>query len=112
MLIEQRYTNNLNIYDYVSKAYLMVVISRTHRNSGHLLRWLGFFHGQFQQGSEFNTLLVSLQRRLLLIWLQPKYVNRRPVCLFVLCLSVAVLLLIKEDITTRENSSLPCAYST
>jgi hypothetical protein len=42
----------------------------TPKNRGRLQRSLGLSHGQFQQGSEFNILLVSLHRRLLLIWLR------------------------------------------
>jgi hypothetical protein len=94
------------------KTYLIIFFHITHKNHGRLLRSLGFLHGQFQQGSEFNILLVSLHRRLLIIWLEAKYVNHRPVPLFVLCRSLAALSLIKQGITTLGTKRLLCAYST
>lgn len=52
----------------------------SHSKGSHLVCSLHLL----RQGSEFNTLLASLQRRLALIWSQGKYVNHRVVCLFVL----------------------------
>lgn len=43
------------------------------------------------QGSEFNILLVSLHRRLALIWSQGNYVNHRVVFLFVLSSTCCVI---------------------